>query len=38
MQISGHTSEKTFLNYIKADALQKAVKISSHPFFQGENS
>ena len=37
MQISGHTSEKTFLNYIKADALQKAVKISSHPFFQGEN-
>ena len=35
MQISGHTSEKTFLNYIKADALQKAVKISSHAFFKG---
>lgn len=37
MQISSHTSEKTFLNYIKADALQKAVKISSHPFFKGED-
>lgn len=36
MQISGHTSEKTFLTYIKADALQKAIKISSHAFFQGE--
>jgi integrase len=36
MQISGHTSEKTFLNYIKADALQKAVKIGEHPFFQGK--
>jgi integrase len=35
MQISGHTSEKTFLNYIKADALQKANKISEHPFFKG---
>ncbi|APG65929.1 MULTISPECIES: site-specific integrase [Tenacibaculum] len=38
MQISGHSSEKTFLNYIKADALQKAVKIGSHPFFKGENN
>jgi hypothetical protein len=38
MQISGHSSEKTFLNYIKADALQKAVKISSHPFFKGEKN
>ncbi|WP_298946132.1 phage integrase SAM-like domain-containing protein [uncultured Polaribacter sp.] len=37
MQISGHSSEKTFLNYIKADALQKAIKISSHPFFKGED-
>ncbi|MFY9243788.1 MAG: site-specific integrase [Polaribacter sp.] len=36
MQISGHTSEKNFHNYIKASALEKAVKISSHPFFQGE--
>ena len=35
MQISGHSSQKTFLNYIKADALEKAVKISSHPFFKG---
>jgi|TARA_R110002050_G_scaffold290419_1_gene444114 integrase len=38
MQISGHSSEKTFLNYIKADALQKAVKISAHPFFNGKNN
>lgn len=38
MQISGHSSEKTFLNYIKADSLQKAVKISSHPFFQGKTN
>lgn len=36
MQISGHSSEKIFLNYIKADALQKAVKIGNHPFFQGK--
>ena len=36
MNISGHTSEKTFLNYIKADALQKANKISKHPFFAGK--
>lgn len=35
MQISGHTSVKVFLNYIKADALQKANKISQHPFFKG---
>lgn len=38
MQISGHSSEKTFLNYIKADALQKAIKISSHPFFKVEKN
>ena len=36
MQISGHSSVKTFLNYIKADALHKAVKIGTHPFFQGK--
>lgn len=35
MQISGHSSIKTFLNYIKADALHKAVKIGRHPFFLG---
>lgn len=35
MQISGHKSEKTFLNYIKANALEKAKKISKHPFFIG---
>jgi len=38
MNISGHTSEKTFLNYIKADALQKANKISEHPFFSGKSN
>ena len=37
MQISGHTSEKTFINYIKADALQKAEKISNYPFFNSSN-
>ena len=35
MQISGHTSEKNFQNYIKASALEKAIKISSHSFFKG---
>jgi len=38
MQISGHTNEKTFLNYIKADAQQKADKISEHPFFKGNSN
>jgi integrase len=38
MQISGHSSVKTFLNYIKADALHKAVKIGTHPFFQGKDN
>ena len=37
MQISGHSSINTFLNYIKADALHKAVKIGTHPFFKGED-
>lgn len=34
MAISGHGSEKIFYKYIKADHLQKAAKISQHPFFQ----
>lgn len=33
MEVSGHKSVKTFMNYIKADSLQKALKIASHPFF-----
>jgi len=33
MAISGHRSEKNFLNYIKVTAEQRAVKISKHPFF-----
>ena len=33
MTISGHTSEKTFLNYIKATPEEKALKIASHAFF-----
>lgn len=35
MAISGHSSEKTFYGYIKADHLQKAKKISKYKFFQG---
>lgn len=34
MAISGHSSEKVFYNYIKADYLEKAKKIAEHPFFQ----
>lgn len=34
MAISGHNSEKVFYNYIKADHLQKAEKISQYPFFK----
>ncbi len=33
MAISGHVSEKTFLNYIKITADERAVKISENPFF-----
>ena len=35
MAISGHSSERVFYNYIKADHLQKAKKISQHKFFKG---
>ena len=34
MAISGHSSEKTFLNYIKISADERAVKIAENPFFQ----
>ncbi|WP_111708931.1 tyrosine-type recombinase/integrase [Lutibacter citreus] len=33
MAISGHTSEKTFLNYIKITADERAIKIAENPFF-----
>lgn len=36
MQISGHTSEKTFLNYIKATSEQRALKISQNSFFKDQ--
>jgi len=38
MNISGHTSEKTFLNYIKADALQRAHKVADNDFFKPKSS
>src|SRR5690606_13906462 len=34
MKITGHHSVSAFYRYIRADSLQKAIKISSHPFFQ----
>lgn len=37
MAISGHTSEKTFLNYIKVTPEQRAIKMSSHPYFKNIN-
>lgn len=33
MTISGHKSEKVFLNYIKATEEEKAIKIGEHNFF-----
>ena len=33
MAISGHTSEKNFLKYIKVTPEQRAVKMSLNPFF-----
>lgn len=34
MAISGHTSLKTFRNYIKITADERAIKIAENPFFQ----
>jgi integrase len=34
MAISGHKTEKVFLNYIKVDLLQNASRISEHEFFR----
>lgn len=38
MAISGHTSERTFLNYIKITADERAIKISENPFFSPANN
>lgn len=37
MAISGHTSEKVFLNYIKINEQERAVKISKNSFFNPKN-
>lgn len=34
MEISGHTSLKTFMNYVKTSQEQKALKMSEHPMFK----
>jgi hypothetical protein len=34
MAISGHQSEKTFLNYIKVSKDERAIKIADTVFFQ----
>lgn len=34
MAISGHTTEKSFLRYIKVTREQRAKRIAAHPFFQ----
>ena len=38
MVISGHTTEKAFLNYIKVTPEQTAIRMSQHPFFQGQSN
>jgi len=38
MAISGHTTEKAFLNYIKVTPEQTAIRMSQHPFFQGQSN
>lgn len=35
MSISGHNSEKTFLNYIKVSKDERAIKIAESDFFKG---
>lgn len=37
MAISGHTSEKVFLNYIKITADERALKIAENPFFKAKS-
>jgi integrase len=38
MAISGHTTEKAFLNYIKVTPEQTAIRMSQHPFFKGQSN
>lgn len=38
MAISGHTTEKAFLNYIKVTPEETAIRMSSHPFFKGQSN
>ena len=38
MSISGHTSEKVFLDYIKVTADERALKISENSFFKKETT
>ena len=35
MKITGHKSERDFLNYIKVSKEQTADKLSTHPYFSG---
>lgn len=37
MAISGHTTEKAFLNYIKVTSEQTAIRMSENPFFKGQS-
>jgi len=34
MAISGHKTEKVFLNYVKVEKRFEAIKIAEHPHFQ----
>ena len=38
MSLSGHTTERAFLNYIKVSNEERAVKMSSSKFFQWESN
>lgn len=38
MTISGHTTQKAFLNYIKITKEQTAIRMSEHPFFKGQSN
>lgn len=38
MSISGHTTEKAFLTYIKRTPEQTAIKMAQHPFFKNANA
>jgi len=34
MAISGHKSERVFLNYIKVDSLKNAERVGQNPYFK----